>query len=251
LVTQYSIDKLLVIQARTTSRRLPKKVLREINGRPVLEWQVERAKQTKGIDRIIIATSQDKSDDEVEKISNKCGVPIVRGSLGNVLSRFMLALDIYNPRSVVRITGDCPLYMPKICEDMLEDFDKNSTDYLSNVLVPTFPDGCDIEIFTALALKRVSKLALSQSELEHVTLGIYKRKEVFNCRNFRNSFDDSSHRWTLDTEEDLTFVRQVYGEFMGRELTFGYHDVMEFLFSNPKIARIDDGSMRNSELKNV
>lgn len=236
----------VVIQARTSSKRLPGKVLSSVNGRPILEWQTMRVIQTMGPSRFVMATSEEVSDDEVERIANRCGISTIRGSLNDVFSRFLKVIEIYNPETVIRITGDCPLFMPELCERMLLEFLKRDVDYLSNSLKPTFPDGCDIEIFSASSLRRLESEYLTPAELEHVTLGIYSREALFKCVNFFNEIDESSHRWTLDTSEDLEFITRVYENFSGSELSFTYQDVIKFLQENPKLARYDDGSMRNS-----
>ena len=251
MVAMKEINTLLIIQARTSSRRLPGKVLIPVNGKPILEWQTLRVLQTASIDQVVMATSVESSDDEVEAIANRCGISAVRGSLENVFSRFIKVVDRYKPKVVIRITGDCPLYMPTLCEIMMNDFEKSNVDYLSNTLMPTYPDGCDIEIFSSSAMRELEQMHLTSSELEHVTLGIYQRNQHFNCKNFANNVNENSHRWTLDTPNDLEFVRKIYEEFKDRETSFAYEDVMSFLRENPELARYDDGTMRNSGLRNV
>ena len=251
MVVMNEVNTLLIIQARTSSRRLPGKVLIPVNGKPILEWQTLRVLQTASIDQVVMATSVESSDDEVEAIANRCGIPAVRGSLENVFSRFAKAVDIYEPKVIIRITGDCPLYMPTLCEMMMNEFEKSNVDYLSNTLMPTYPDGCDIEIFSSGVIRELEQMHLTSSELEHVTLGIYQRIQHFNCKNFTNNVNENSHRWTLDTPDDLEFVRKIYEEFKGRETSFAYEDVMSFLRENPELARYDDGTMRNSGLRNV
>jgi len=251
MVMASSLDNLLVIQARTSSRRLPAKVLKVVNGKPILEWQLLRVMKTKGVDQIIIATSEQTSDDVIEEIAGRWGIFTVRGSLDNVFSRFLKSIDHFNPTTVIRITGDCPFFMPRLCEQMLEVFRNETVDYLSNTIRPTYPDGCDIEIVSSNALRKLSKFNMTQMETEHVTMGIYTREEQFTRRNYLNERDDSRHRWTLDTAEDLEFVRAVYKHFEGRELTFSYVDVMSYLEKNPEMARYDNGSMRNSGLRHV
>jgi spore coat polysaccharide biosynthesis protein SpsF len=248
MVTERQSSNLLIIQARTSSSRLPNKVLKEVNGKPILEWQTKRVLQTTGLDQVVIATSTENSDDEIVEIGKRCGISTIRGSLHNVYSRFIKAVDIYNPEYIIRITGDCPLYMPNLCEAMLKEFKQSEVDYLSNTQPPTYPDGCDVEIVRTSVLRQLQKLTLTKSEIEHVTLGIYKRRDLFTCKNFMNSIDESIHRWTLDTQDDFDFIAQVYREFIGKELTFTYSDVMRLLEQNPKLARYDTGDMRNSGL---
>lgn len=248
MVTEHQSSNLLIIQARTSSSRLPNKVLREVNGKPILEWQTQRVLQTTGLDQVVIATSTESSDDEIVEIGKRCGIPTIRGDLHDVYSRFIKAVDTYNPEYIIRITGDCPFYMPKLCEAMLKEFKQSEVDYLSNTKPPTYPDGCDVEIIRTSALRQLQKLTLTNSEREHVTLGIYNRQELFICKNFMNSIDESIHRWTLDSQDDFDFIAQVYREFIGKELTFTYPDVMRLLEQYPKLARYDTGDMRNSGL---
>lgn len=250
MVVGEETDTIAIIQARASSSRLPGKVLKHVNGRPILEWQILRALQTKNISRVILATSDQPSDDETAKVGARCGIPIIRGNLENVLSRFVKVINQFNPKTVIRITGDCPLYMPRMCETMLSKFSEIEVDYLSNTLTPTFPDGCDIEIFTSSSLLQIEKMHLNPHELEHVTPGIYRRKELFRCVNFTNIKDESVHRWTLDTQEDLDFISAVYAYFTDREIVFTYNEVMEFLRENPRSARYDSGFMRNSGSSN-
>lgn len=251
MVNDKSIETIAVIQARTSSKRLPGKVLSLINGKPILEWQVWRVLQTIGPDRIVMATSDESGDDEVEAIAQKCEITTIRGSLNNVYSRFVKTIDIYEPRTVIRITGDCPFFMPKLCEAMLEEFAKRRVDYLSNILIPTYPNGCDIEIFSVEALRMLGAFELTLDELEHVTLGMYNRKNIFKCENYFNEINDSFHRWTLDTADDLDFIAKVYKKFEGRELVFTYEDIMLLLQENPTLSRYDDSRMINKGIFNV
>jgi spore coat polysaccharide biosynthesis protein SpsF len=251
MVNSSRFNTLAIIQARTTSNRLPEKVLKKVNGKHILEWQILRVKQTRGIEQIVLATSEHETDDRVIEIAERCGIPSVRGSLENVYSRFKKVLDRYDLPTVIRITGDCPLFMPSICEVMLNEYKENPVDCLSNTLKPTYPDGCDIEIFSSSALRSLGEFSLTPDELEHVTLGIYMRRNLYKCRNYSNLENLSSHRWTLDTEEDWEFISKVYDYFAGREIDFEFKDVLEFLKENPKLGRYDDGTMRNNGQKYV
>jgi spore coat polysaccharide biosynthesis protein SpsF len=138
--------------------------------------------------------------------------------------------------------------MPKLINQMVVQFEEKLPDYLSNSLVPSFPDGLDIEIISSEAISRLESLNLSKMELEHVTLGVYNRPDLFRVLNFSTPIDRSSMRWTVDYPEDLDFVRSVYNHFKGRESIFDYEEVLEFLRSNPDVVSGIPASRRNEAL---
>jgi spore coat polysaccharide biosynthesis protein SpsF len=121
-------------------------------------------------------------------------------------------------------------------------------EYLSNTLEPTFPDGMDIEIIKEGVLDQLLSFNLNKKEKEHVTYGVYTRPELFRLANFRNTHDFSAQRWTVDYQEDLDFVRRVFLEFKGREATFTYQEVNEFLESNPHLQVENSVFKRNERL---
>jgi spore coat polysaccharide biosynthesis protein SpsF (cytidylyltransferase family) len=240
-----------VIQARTGSTRLPKKVLKEINNEAIIRWQIRRIQKVKKLDYIVLATTNNQEDNELASLAEESGIQVFRGDSLDVLSRFQMVINEINPENIVRITGDCPLFMPTMCDTMISDFYESGYDYLSNTIVPTWPDGCDIEIFKTETLLRLQSFDLTQEEREHVTLGIYKRQDVFKCKNYANDKDESEHRWTLDTLEDLHFLKSVYSFFKGKELDFTYNDVMKLFEEKLLAPRIDSGGMRNSSLRKI
>ena len=138
--------------------------------------------------------------------------------------------------------------MPKLIDQMVVQFEEKLPDYLSNCLIPSFPDGLDIEIISSEAISRLESLNLSKMELEHVTLGVYNRPDLFRVLNFSTPIDRSSMRWTVDYPEDLDFVRSVYSYFKGIESVFEYEDVLEFLRSNPEVVSGISASRRNEAL---
>ena len=141
--------------------------------------------------------------------------------------------------------------MPNLIDEMVSKFDNSDLDYLSNALEPTFPDGLDIEIVKRSALIRVSEYPLSAAESEHVTLGLKNRMKEFSIKNFSQARDLSSLRWTVDYEGDLEFVRKVYYEFKGRELTFNYQDLLDLLTGKPELYNEISGNLRNVALKEI
>lgn len=231
-----------------SSSRLPGKVLKEINGMPMIYWQLNRIAKARSVDKIVVATSTDTSDNPLAEFLISQKVDFVRGSLSNVKERFDLALREFPADSFIRLTGDCPLVMPSLIDQLAANFDSAEVDYLSNTIIPTFPDGLDIEIVASDAFKRLGDNGLSKAEMEHVTYGLYSRLGKFRVQNFANTQDLSDLRWTVDYQEDLDFVRQVFKHFQGKETSFTYDDLMFLLRENPALKSRIDGSRRNESL---
>ena len=165
---------LAILQARMSSTRLPGKVLLSVNEKPIIYWQIERIKRTRLIDKIVVATSKDQSDDVLTNYIQTIGVDVIRGSLSDVLSRFIEVIEAFPTYdTIVRLTADCPLYMAEIADNIISSFLNSDLDYASNTLIPNFPDGCDVEVFSRSALLKVFDLASTNVEKEHVTYGIY------------------------------------------------------------------------------
>jgi len=231
-----------------SSNRLPGKVLKPINGRPMIYRQINRVLKSTLVEDLLVATSASSSDDELVEFLESENIKVFRGSLDNVLSRFLEITKEVNPTNIIRLTADCPLVMPKLIDEMVVQFEEKLPDYLSNSLVPSFPDGLDIEIISSKAISRLEYLDLSKMELEHVTLGVYNRPEMFRVLNFSTPINRSNMRWTVDYPEDLDFVRSVYSHFKGRESVFEYEEVLEFLCSNPEVVSGISASRRNEAL---
>ncbi len=237
-----------ILQARMSSSRLPGKVMMELNGKPMIYWQVKRILQAKSVNRLVVATSIDPTDDVLEDFLKANSVEVFRGSLNNVLSRFNAVADTYLSDALIRLTGDCPLVMPKLIDEMVEKFYELDVDYLSNTLEPTFPDGLDVEILKPIALKMLESYTLEVKELEHVTYGVYTRPQIFKISNFVNSSDKSAERWTVDYREDLDFIRRIFAEFLGSEESFSYQDVCDVLVRHPKLKTQIIAERRNENL---
>ncbi len=223
-----------VLQARMSSSRLPGKVMAIVNGKPVIYWQIKRIMKSNLIDTLVVVTSSDISDDVLYNYLISERIEVYRGSLENVFSRYLEVIKKYNPDSIVRFTADCPMIMPEIIDSVVEAGLISNCDYLSNTLIPSFPDGLDTEYVSSRAIKELSKLNLTQSEQEHVTLGIYGRANIFEVQNYMNNTDLSSYRWTLDTVDDLKFLRFVFAEFLNRETEFNLADLLHLHKEHPE-----------------
>jgi spore coat polysaccharide biosynthesis protein SpsF len=227
-----------ILQARMSSARLPGKVMRLINGKPMIYWQIQRINKAKLLDKLILAISEDASDDVLADYLDAIDQVYVRGSLNDVLDRFTKVESIYKSQSIVRLTGDCPLVMPELIDEIIKQFYENNLDYMSNILDLTYPDGLDVEVFKSSVLGRLQRLDLSEPEREHVTLGIINRQEIFSTKNFYNEKNLSSFRWTVDTQKDFEFISKIFDNFKLNEVGFSQKDLEVFIQSNPKINQI-------------
>jgi len=241
---------LVGLQARMSSNRLPGKVMKDINGFPMIFWQIQRILRSKTIDELVVVTSTDATDDVLVDYLRRSSVNVYRGDLNDVLSRYLEASLAYPHDALIRLTGDCPLVMPELIDQMVKKFYALDVDYLSNTLQPTYPDGLDIEIINKGVLNRLVSFGLTQKETEHVTLGIYTRPDEFKCINYENFRDYSFQRWTVDYQEDFDFVQNIFSRFQGQESEFTYEDVNEYLHLNPGIQDINSDFRRNEGLRN-
>jgi spore coat polysaccharide biosynthesis protein SpsF len=229
---------LVVLQARMSSTRLPGKVMSQINGHPMIYWEISRISKAKLVNKTVVAISDQSSDDFLANYLESIHQEYIRGSLDNVLGRYVKAEENYNPSAIIRLTADCPLVMPELIDQYLEIFHKSDFDYLSNTLELSYPDGLDIEIIKPGIFKKLLEFNLSEEEKEHVTLGIYSRKDKFRTHNVSNKTNISDFRWTVDTLDDLVFVKSVYAHFESKEMNFTFEDVLKYVTDNPNLNRI-------------
>lgn len=239
---------LAILQARSSSTRFPRKVLQPLFGKAMILRQIERIALSRKIDRLVVATSTDSSDDELVELLISQGIEVRRGPLDDVVGRFSLVNNELHPDHIVRLTADCPLTDPQVIDLVIDEHLFYGSDYTSNVLSPTFPDGLDAEVFTAAAFTRLTGSDLSTSEREHVTLGMYSRPEVYSTHNTSQPIDRSEHRWTVDVPEDLVFAETVYTHLYQAEPGFGQDEILELLVKNPELARTCHDVARNSGL---
>ncbi len=240
-----------ILQARMTSTRLPGKVLEPILGKPMILHQIDRLSRASMMNKLVVATSQDSSDDPLAAELSAVGVDVVRGSLDDVLDRFQQVIGDYEPDVVVRLTADCPLASPSVIDQVISGFLDSDLDYLSNTLRPTYPDGLDVEVVRASVLSWVAENASDPPEREHVTLGVYRRPEMFALGNVTNDVDLSDLRWTVDTPEDLEFIRWVYGQLHEDRPDFDLPEVLALLEAHPERGRTSLDAERNAALKGL
>ena len=175
----------VITQARTGSTRLPAKVTREVLGRPLLAYHLERLKMIKQADEIVVATTGNPKDDIIVNIAEKAGVGWYRGSEDDVLSRYYEAATEYGAEVVVRVTSDCPLIDPEISGRVIQEYVDSFPrfDYVSNTLRRTYPRGLDTEVFSYEILREVNGKAKEPADREHVTRYIIRRPEIYRLGN--------------------------------------------------------------------
>ena len=199
-----------ILQARMTSSRLPGKVMKPIMGMPMIGRHIERLNRCDSLDRLVVATSRDASDDGLSAYCEGLGVRVFRGSLDDVLGRFQGAATVYGAEHVVRLTADCPLADPTVIDACVWRHIETGADYTSNTLDCSYPDGLDVEVMTAAALRAMNAEARDPYEREHVTPFLYRHPERFSIAQLVRSAPLGDHRWTVDTPDDFEFVSRVF-----------------------------------------
>ena len=236
-----------IIQARMTSTRLPGKVLMEVMGRPLLSYQVERLRFSKQISKIIIATTVNREDDPIVALAHMEGVGFFRGSEDDVLDRYYQAGKLYGAQNIMRLTADCPLLDPDICDLVAAKYFEANLDYLKTGL--SFAEGLDCEVFRFSVLERAWKEARLKSEQEHVTPYIRNHPEIFQSMNLENETDDSRYRMTVDKEEDFLVVKAILENlYRGKDQYFTIAEVKSFLDMHPEIYKLSAHIIRNEGL---
>lgn len=215
-----------ILQARMSSSRLPGKVMKPILGMPMIGRHIERLNRCDSLDRIVVATSRDPSDDGLAAYAEGLGVRVFRGALDDVLGRFQGAALSNGPAThVVRLTADCPLADPGVIDACVWRHVETGADYTSNTLERTYPDGLDVEVMTAAALKTMQAEAKDPYEREHVTPFLYRNPDRFRIAQLTQRAQLSDRRWTVDTAEDFEFVSRVFYMLYPTNPRFGQAEI--------------------------
>ena len=229
-----------IIQARMGSTRLPGKVLKKINGIPMIKYQVERVEKSKLIDKVIIATSRSQKDDQIVSFCELNNISFYRGSESDVLSRYYFAAKEYKADTIVRLTADCPLIDPIVIDNTVNLFNESKVDYASNTTPPEtshFPDGSDVEVVSIQALERANNEATREADREHVTFYFWKHAEKngFQTNQLSNTENWSKFRFTVDYTEDFEVVRRIVSELNKRNQFGELGEIIQILKDYPEI----------------
>lgn len=240
------IKTVLITQARTGSKRLPNKILMKVNNTPLLKIHLDRLSKSKRVDKIIVATTNNKEDDIIENNAKEWGYEVFRGSENDVLDRFYQAVKYFKPTWIVRVTSDCPLIDSSLVDKVIELTQIGDKDYGSNIIDETFPDGQDVEVFKFSALENAWENAIKSSDREHVTPFIrnnsfLKKGNIFSALSYRNDIDYSKVRMTIDMQCDFELIRIIIG-VLG--INKSWLEYTEYIISN-KLLEINGKINRN------
>jgi spore coat polysaccharide biosynthesis protein SpsF len=257
-----------IIQGRMSSSRLPGKILADIAGQPMLTRVFTRTSRAKTLDEVIFATTTDPSDDPVAEYCDFSGLPFTRGSLFDVLDRYYQAASQAKADVVVRITADCPVIDPDLIDAVVNTLLEGEYDFACNRLPPpwsrTYPIGLDVEACSFKILKKAWKEAKEPQHREHAMPYFYEGVKLvtenrslqtgvsprgFNIALLHHTTDFGDYRWTVDTPEDLEFMRQVYSRFNGRD-DFSWKEVLDLVHNEPDLMKINAG-VQHKTLKDI
>ncbi|SIQ30300.1 cytidylyltransferase domain-containing protein [Halanaerobium kushneri] len=239
-----------IIQARMGSTRLPGKVMKDLAGRPVLWHDIQRIKQSKMIDDIIIATTTKEQDKVIYKKALEWGVKAFRGSEEDVLKRYYDAAAKNDVDTVVRITSDCPLIDPQVIDEIIKYYNDNNytlvTNAGSDLENRTYPRGLDTEVFSFDILKEAFNKSEKKYQREHVTPYIYENYD--DIYYYKNDKDLSNYRLTLDTKEDYELIKAIYDNLYYAENDFYLSEIIELLDNNEELLKLNE-NIRQKEVK--
>ena len=232
-----------LVQARMGSSRLPGKVIKPILGIPMLQILLERLSHSKLIDQIVVATSTDVNNTPLVSLVNSLGYEVFEGSEKDVLQRFVDASAAFEADVIVRITGDCPLVAPELVDSVIKFYLDSEVDYCSNIAPPTFPDGLDVEVFSAKAL--IQSISETDSSYDHEHVTPYLRESgKFHITNFTSIENFSSRRWTVDEAVDLEVVSKVF-EYFSPRIDFKWMEVVLLQNERPDLFEANIQLIRN------
>jgi spore coat polysaccharide biosynthesis protein SpsF len=200
-----------IIQARMGSRRLPGKVLRQVGGKPLLGYLLERVERCPCLQEVVVATSGEAEDDAVARWCQDFGAACFRGELENVASRFVAIAQEWRLGAFVRLSGDSPLLDAALVERAVDRFGAGTHEVVTNVWPRTFPSGQSVEVVSSAAYLRAYGLMREAADQEHVTTFLYRHPELFSIANFAAPEDLTGMRLTVDTPEDLARFAAIVG----------------------------------------
>lgn len=235
----------IIIEARSSSTRLPKKILlNAYKNITFLEYLISRLKTLTFVDNIIVATTINKNDDEIVRISEKLDVDYYRGSENKVLTRVLGAAKKFKTDLIIRITSDCPVIDLNIVTQAYEIYMNNNVDFVTNSLIPTYPIGMDVEVLKYQTLKKSKKFVKSMDDEEHITLAIRRNSKKFKHLNLIGPKELHYPKMSLvlDYEKDAIVLQKVIKKFWNKD--YRCVDLINFILKNKSISKINKNLSR-------
>jgi len=232
-----------LVQARMGSTRLPGKVMKLVDGIPLIQLLFERLSVSKCVDKIVLVTPKDNKNTPLVECIKELGYEVFQGSENDVLDRYYQAAKKEKATAIVRITGDCPLIDPEIVDQLIKLFYDTKVDYASNTIPPSYPDGLDVSICTFDSLKLAWEKAETSYDREHV-MPFIRNSKAFTKTNLASEIDHSSSRWTIDEPEDYKVIKNIFNHF-SPDHSFGWKEVLELEKSQPSLFLPNKNIIRN------
>ena len=215
-----------IIQARTSSQRLPGKVLHRVQGKPLLKYILERLQYVEKLSRVVITTSNNQDDDVIEAFCACCGIACYRGELENVIERFYGTLSEFPMDAFVRVNGDSPLIDSELIRRGMAVFSEGVYDIVTNVFPRSYPKGQSVEIVSSRVFMENTKRVKEKDEYEHVTKFFYNNAHEFQIYNMASELDLSSIQLSVDTHEDMNVFASIVSRMNRPHWTYGLDEVL-------------------------
>lgn len=232
-----------IIQARMTSTRLPGKVLKTVQGKTLLEYLLERVSRAKSIDRIVVATTTNSTDDPIATLCRERQILCFRGSEDNVLSRYHFAAQKFGGETLVRLTSDCPLMDPHVVDEVVQYYQNHDYDFVTNSPDDnhprTIPRGMDVEVFSKDLLRQAFEESKTTTEREHVTPFFRVRPDRFRVKYHEHANPGKDLRLTVDTPEDFELIQKIIQTLSPDKPAFGLNDIYELIDKRSDLAQIN------------
>lgn len=232
----------IIIQARMGSTRLPTKVMMDLCDKPMLWHIIQRVKNSKKADEVIVATTTQPMDKTILDLCDETHIKSFAGSEDDVLDRYIKAARTYDIDTIVRITADCPLIDPTIIDDLIDKHAAEGNDYTSNIVERTFPRGLDAEIVELQTLEHICRKTSEQRYHEHVTLYIYTHPDEFKIGSMtaQGMYHNPQWRLTVDTKEDFELIKAIYERLYKGDNIIDNKDAFELLRRTPELTHMNE-----------
>lgn len=237
----------ILIQARLGSTRFPKKIIKDIDGKTVIEYMIDRLLKVFKKKNIIINTTNSVKDNKLVVIAKRNKLLYFRGSENNVLDRYLKCSKKFNVKNIIHLTSDCPLVDVDLLIRMKRIFEKKKKlDYFANTYPPessNFPDGSDIEIYKQKSLIKLSKMSDKKEDKEHVTNFFWKNPNTFNVQILKSNKNLSLFKYSLDYENELFLIREIIKISKKKKIKLNYRNIVKIIKTTPSLKKISNQSL--------